>query len=81
MLLPEKHVTLAESVLGLGAVVLRELKKPRTIDQLHGRLCAIRDTWQLPAYHDIETLLLAVLFLYTVGAVEVLPSGKLRRCA
>lgn len=81
MLLPDKHITLAESLLGLGAFLLDELRKPMTIDQLHRRVYQKRETSDLPAFHDIDNLLLAVLFLYSIGAVELADGGRLRRCA
>lgn len=81
MLLPDKHITLAESVLGLGAVVLDELKRPRSIDQLYDKTRQLSGTTRLPAYHDIESLILAILFLYAVDAIELTASGDLRRCA
>ena len=80
MLLPAKHVTLGDSLLGLGAVVLELLDRPRTLDQLHGRISAMRATPALPAYHDFDNLMLAMLFLYAVGSVELSDHGMVQRC-
>lgn len=81
MLLPDKHISLAESLLGLGAFVLAQLDRPRSIDFLHERAAAARGTPELPAYHDFDSVVLAVLFLYSIGAIEMTNSGAIRRCA
>jgi hypothetical protein len=80
MLLPDKHITLAESILGLGAVVLESLDRPRTIDYLFKTVRQLRDAGRMPAFHDFDTVTLAVLFLYSVGVVESTESGTIRRC-
>ena len=81
MLLPEKHITLAESILGLGAFVLSELETPQSVDRLYERLVKAAETPVLPAYHDFDALLLSILFLYSIGAVELGVNGGLQRCA
>lgn len=80
MLLPDKHISLAESLLGLGAFLLAKLERPRSVDQLHELVTAARETPDLPGYHDFDSVVLAVLFLYLVGAVEMTNSGAIRRC-
>lgn len=60
MLLPDKHITLAESMLGLGAFVLALLDRPRTVDHLYQRVKEARDDRSLPAYHDLDSVLLAL---------------------
>ena len=81
MLLPDKHITLAESILGLGAFLLGELNTARTVDRLYNRVCQARDQESLPAYHDFDAVLLAILFLYAIGAVELTDNGGVQRCA
>jgi ABC-three component (ABC-3C) system Middle Component 6 len=81
MLLPDKHITLAESLLGLGSFVLSELRTPKSVDQLFDRLQHVRETPKLPAFHDIDSLLLAVVFLYIIGAIALTENGDLLQCA
>ena len=81
MLLPEKHITLADSLLGLGAFLLEELSRPRTVDQLFHATQAARATRSLPAYHDFDSVMLALTFLYAIGAVEATPDGGVAKCA
>lgn len=81
MLLPDKHISLAESVLGLGAFLLGELDCPQTVDRLYLRVTAAMEDRSMPAYHDFDAVLLALLFLYSIDAVELTEGGGVRRCA
>ncbi|MCH8823866.1 MAG: hypothetical protein IH984_10200 [Planctomycetes bacterium] len=81
MLLPEKHICLAESILGLGAFIIEQLDRARSVDQLHDRVSEACEGPELPAYHDFDSILLAVLFLFSIGAVEMTNTGSIRRCA
>jgi len=81
MLLPDKHVSLADSLLGLGAFILDELRQPHSVDWLHERVGIARETRTLPSFHDFDSLILAVLFLYSIGAIEITGDGGIRRCA
>ena len=81
MVLPEKHVTLAESLLGLGAFLIGELQRPRSADQLYLRVVEGRHEGTLPAFHDFDSVLLAILLLYSVGILEADEGGILKLCA
>jgi hypothetical protein len=80
MLLPDKHVTLAESILGLGAFLLSQLDSPKTIDQLSHTVKVGWERQSMPAIHGYDSVLLAVLFLYSIGVVDSSETGAVRRC-
>jgi hypothetical protein len=82
MLLPDKHVALSESVLGFAAIILSWLRhKPRSLDALHELARKASGTEKLPSYHGFDSVLLAILFLYSIGAVELRRGGEVRLCA
>jgi hypothetical protein len=81
MLLPAKHVKIAESIVGFGSFVLSSLTEPQTIDTLWIKFISIRDTDIYPAYQSFDNLILAVDFLYAIGAVSIDSKGRLSRCA
>ena len=81
MLLPDKHIRLAESVLGLGAFILEQLDHPKSLDSIHDLPLAATGTKALPAPHDIESVTLSVVILYSNGAIQHTSSGKIARCA
>jgi hypothetical protein len=82
MLLPDKHITLAESILGLGAFIIGELlERPHSLDRLYEKVAEASEGPELPAYHDFDSLLLAILFLYSMEAIELNRNGNLQLCA
>jgi len=82
MLMPDKHIKFAESLLGLGSFVLDALTAPQTIDDLWDRYSKARKAGEYPAPHTFENLVLAVDLLFAIGAVyELDNSGVLQRCA
>ena len=80
MLLPDKHVTLSESTLGLGAFVLGILREPMSPDEIHAQVMMASQEGTLPARHDFDGVIRSVLFLYAVGTVEATEEGEVRRC-
>lgn len=54
MLLPDKHIRLAESLIGLGSFALEALEAPKTIDTLWSEFQAVANTSKFPAYHSFE---------------------------
>jgi len=80
MLLPDKHIRLSESILGLGAFVLEHLDEPTTIDSLWHALQEANENESFPARHGIDNLVLAAVFLYSVGIVSDSADGTLVQC-
>ena len=80
MLLPEKHLKICESILGLAALVVTHLRTPLPFDRLMTALAAKFETDEWPAYHNTETVSLALCFLHSTGIVEVTAEGDLYRC-
>jgi hypothetical protein len=81
MLLPQKHIRIAESLLGLGSFVLQSLSRPKTIDVIWREFQEVCDTSEFPAYHSFESLILSVDFLFAIGAIDLNTDGKLSLCA
>ena len=80
MILPSKHIRLSESLLGVGGFVIAQCVKPRTVDSLWYALGEAYDSGQFPAYHTFDNLVLAISFLYSIGAVEMTDDGRLQQC-
>ncbi len=80
MLLPDKHIRIAESLIGLGGFILEALKTPRTIDELWTDFQKVNNTDSFPAYHSFGNLILSVDFLFSIGAVDEDSHGRIFRC-
>ena len=74
MILPTKHVSTRQSLIGVGASVLAQLDRPRTLTDLWERL---RESSEVGTF---RRLVLALDLLYAIGAVA-LEDGLLKRAA
>lgn len=72
MILPTKHISTKQSLLGVGAELLVSLIRPRTVSSLWDE---VRDR---PTVATFERFTLALDLLYACGAVT-LSEGLLRR--
>jgi hypothetical protein len=77
MLLPTKHTTLAESLIGLAGTLATHLHKPITIDALWEEFQKINKTKEFPAYHSFDNVVLAIDLLFLFGMVELTSDGKI----
>lgn len=71
MILPTKHLTPAQSLLGVGARLLERLDRPKTVNQLW------EESRADPSVATFDRFVLALDLLYLVRAVE-LTDGRLR---
>ncbi len=80
-LLPEKHVRMNETLLGLGALVLESLIIPMSLDGVWEHIKFLRQKKKIiPQKTSFEELVLAVNFLYAVRTIDFNEEGKLKRC-
>jgi hypothetical protein len=74
MILPTKHITQDEALIGVGATVLKYLNAPLTVSSLWERLRAE------PNVGTFERFVLAANLLYVIGALDI-KDGLLIRTA
>lgn len=72
MILPNKHVRTKYSLIGLGALILQNLNRPQQVSTLWEKLR------EFPEVGTFERFILALDFLYTIGAIEF-ENNQLRR--
>lgn len=77
MLLPDKHISFAESLLGFGSFLLSKLVAPMTVDQLW-RVYE-RESHNYPAYQNFDNMILTLNTLYAIGALHTNEYGELVR--
>ena len=78
MILPSKHISIAESIFGLGGVLLNILQnKPHSIDSLWQEYSTINNKRDVcPAYHSFDNVIFAVDLLFLIGAVNINSEGR-----
>jgi hypothetical protein len=64
MILPNKHIEAEKSLLSVGAVIIQNLDRPRSITGLWKRISVF------PGVRTFERFTLALDLLYAIGAVE-----------
>lgn len=72
MILPSKHISEGEAMIGVGAVLLRHLEWQQTITSLWDK---VRDE---PSVATFERFVLALDLLYIAGIID-LSKGMIRR--
>lgn len=72
MILPTKHISEEQALLGVGAVVLRHLERPQTVTSLWDK---VRDEQAVGTY---ERFVLALNLLHIIGVVN-LSQGMIQR--
>jgi len=80
MILPGKHIRFAESLIGLGAVIIDILKIKRDIDGVWFEYQKINNTRKFPAYHTYDNLVLCIDFLYALNTITIDEHGGIVRC-
>ena len=78
MILPTKHVRPDRALLGVGADVLTVLREPMTISKLWDEIRSRRSATVSNAVVDYRWFVLALDFLYVIGAID-LAHGAIRR--
>ena len=64
MILPDKNILLSHSLLGLGSIVITELRVPQTVSSLWEKA---RDHEEIKSF---EKFILTLDLLYTLGLIE-----------
>ena len=81
MLMPNKHISFSESLLGFGSYLLKELQdSPKSVDALWSRYRSDLESGRYSSRQSFDAYLLTIVFLYSVGAVEEVEEGVLGLC-
>jgi hypothetical protein len=76
MILPTKHIRIAESLIGLGGYLLQFLNEPMSIDNLWFKYSKDNNK-KFPAYHNFENVVLSLNLLFIMGIIEINENGEL----
>ena len=71
MILPTKHLTVEKSLLGIGAVLLDELRREQTVSRLWEKVRKNKNV------DNFEQFTRGLVFLYSINAIE--KTGNLLR--
>lgn len=78
MILPTKHTNFSESLLGFGSYLLKKIEVTKTIDDLWNEYQIDYLNKLYPAKHSFDNMLLALVFLHSIGAIEEQDGGVIK---
>lgn len=79
MILPQKHIGFLESYFGFGGFLLQFIDEKISLDALWECFEAVNDSKEFPAYHSFDSFLLAINYLYVIGAINYDSRGFIYR--
>ena len=77
MILPKKQLSLSESYFGFGAFLLQQLDQPRSIDALWECYKEIYVARKYKVKFSFDQYILALDYLFIIGAIQVNGEGVL----
>lgn len=80
MLLPDKHIKMSESLLGLGAFLIELLRQPQTVDTIWFEYRKARESGAYFAHHTFENVVLALDVLFAIKAINLSDDGLIEKC-
>jgi hypothetical protein len=79
MILPTKHTTIEQSLIGFGCYILKIIDENSTVDLLWQKYQSDFRSQIYPIKQTFDNLILTLVFLYSIGAVKDM-NGELKRC-
>ena len=77
MLMPQKHIDLYESLIGLGAIIITIIgKNSKTLDTIIEKVNLwIEKNKIKKIYNNIDNILLSIDYLFSIGAIDINEEG------
>lgn len=76
-ILPKKHITLQESLIGLGSFVFNSINKEGlTLDEIWENYLKFNNTKKFPAKHSFDELILSLDILFSLNKINMTPDGE-----
>lgn len=77
MILPEKHISLDESLFGFGAYLLSRMDSKKSIDHLWHIYSADCKNNVYSVHFTFDQYILTIDYLFSIGAIEMNEKGEI----
>lgn len=81
MILPQKHIKVSESIFGLGSIIIELINKPKTFDNLWNDFQKVNNQKKPPSFHSLDNFVMALTFLFIIGAIREDEKGVIELCS
>ena len=80
MVLPSKHISFSQSLLGFGSYLLNKLNDPLSVDEMWHVYQSDLKNELYHAKQSFDNLILTLLFLYSINAIKE-HNGLIYKCS
>ena len=77
MIIPKKHISLSESIIGLSAIIYSSIGNKDNIDDIFAR---VKKDRRVPKSFDIDSIVMGLDFLFSIGLVVLTEDGGIAKC-
>lgn len=77
MIIPKKHISLSESIIGLSAIIYSSIGNKDNIDDIFTR---VKKDRRVPKSFDIDSIVMGLDFLFSIGLVVLTEDGGIAKC-
>jgi hypothetical protein len=79
MILPTKHTTIEQSLIGFGCYILQIMNENNTVDLLWQKYQIDFECKKYPVKQSFDNLILTLIFLFSIGVIDEI-EGELKIC-
>lgn len=79
MILPQKHIKILESYFGFGGYLLKFIDRANTLDAIWESFSQVNDSIEFPEYHSFDDFIIALNYLFIIGAINIDGKGLIYR--
>lgn len=77
MIIPKKHISLSESIIGLSAIIYSSIGNKDNIDDIFAR---VKKDRRVPKSFDLDSIVMGLDFLFSIGLVVLTEDGGIAKC-
>ncbi len=70
MILPSKHISFSQSLLGYGSYLLKKIGAGKSVDELYEISQLDYKNGLYPTKQSFDNLILTLVFLYSIGVID-----------
>ena len=78
MILPSKHLKKCESLIGLASIILDQINKTISLEDLWAKFEKINNTDKCPTYHSFDNFILSIDLLFLLNKVQLIENKLIK---